>query len=209
MDRVAAEAGERAVLAELRAIGLSLAASTGVLRPVQAREVRGLAKRLVGSTDLLGQVFRWEGEDYLVNDIAPGPTQSGGQALKAYACCVRRRVASAGPLSERNSAFDIRSVRDRIEKDRARGEAARLLRSLRPGAERREGEAEPSANPGTDPPLSRGETRASPPPTSGGVGRRVRRGTEAGATAGATLRKVQVYTLYRHRGRRAAPTPPT
>ena len=106
MDRVAAAAGERAVLAELRAIGLSLAASTGVLRPVQAREVRGLAKRLVGSTDLLGQVFRWEGEDYLVNDIAPGPTQSGGQAMKAY-------------------------------------EAARLLRSLRPGAERREGEAEP------------------------------------------------------------------
>jgi len=85
----------------------------------------------------------WEGEDYLVNDIAPGPTQSGGQAMKAYACCVKRRVASAGPLSERNSAFDIRSVRDRIEKDRARGEAAQLLRSLRPGAERREGEAEP------------------------------------------------------------------
>ena len=104
----------------------------GVLRPVQAREVRGLAKRLVGSTDLLGQVFRWEGEDFLVNDIAPGPTQSGGQALKAYACCVRRRVASAGPLSEQNSAFDIRAVRDRIEKDRVRGEAAQLLGSLRP-----------------------------------------------------------------------------
>ena len=105
MDRAAAAAGEKAVLAELRAIGLSLAASTGVLKPVQAREVRGLAKRMVGSTDLLGQVFRWEGEDYLVNDIAPGPTQSGGQALKAYACCVKRRVASAGPLSEHNSAF--------------------------------------------------------------------------------------------------------
>ena len=32
--------------------------------------------------DLLGQVFRWEGEDYLVNDIAPGPTQSVGQIPK-------------------------------------------------------------------------------------------------------------------------------
>ena len=114
-NQVAAAAGERAVLAELRAIGLSFAASTGVLRPVQAREVRGLAKRLVGSTDLLGQVFRWEGEDYLVNDIAPGPTSSGRQAMKAYACCVKRRVASAGTLSERNSAFDIRSVWDRID----------------------------------------------------------------------------------------------
>ena len=40
---LAAVAGEKAVLAELRAIGLSFAASTGVLRPVQAREVRGLA----------------------------------------------------------------------------------------------------------------------------------------------------------------------
>ena len=116
-DQEAAVAGEKAVLAELRAIGLSFAASTGVLRPVQAREVRGLAKRLVGSTDLLGQVFRWEGEDYLVNDIAPGPTSSGSQTMKAYACCVKRRVASAGPLSEHNSAFDIRAVRDRIEKD--------------------------------------------------------------------------------------------
>ena len=135
-DQEAAVAGEKAVLAELRAIGLSFAASTGVLRPVQAREVRGLAKRLVGSTDLLGQVFRWEGEDYLVNDIAPGPTSSGGQAMKAYACCVKRRVASAGPLSEHNSAFDIRAVRDRIEKDRARGEATRLLGTLRPDAER-------------------------------------------------------------------------
>ena len=81
-DQEATVVGEKAVLAELRAIGLSVADSTGVLRPVQAREVRGLAKRLVGSTDLLGQVFRWEGEDYLVNDIAPGPTQSGGQAMK-------------------------------------------------------------------------------------------------------------------------------
>ena len=135
-DQEAAVAGEKAVLAELRAIGLSVADSTGVLRPVQAREVRGLAKRLVGSTDLLGQVFRWEGEDYLVNDIAPGPTSAGGQAMKAYACCVKRRVASAGPLSEHNSAFDIRAVRDRIEKDQARGEATRLLGSLRPDAER-------------------------------------------------------------------------
>ena len=74
MDQAAAAAGERAVLAELKAIGLSFAAGTGVLRPVQAREVRSLARRLVGSTDLLGQVFRWEGEEYLVNDIAPGPT---------------------------------------------------------------------------------------------------------------------------------------
>ena len=63
-DRAAAAAGEKAVLAELRAIGLSLAVSTGVLRPVQPREVRSLARRMVGSTDLLGQVFRWEGEDY-------------------------------------------------------------------------------------------------------------------------------------------------
>ena len=116
-DQEAAAAGERAVLAEFRAIGLSLAASTGVLRPVQAREVRGLAKRLVGSTDLLGQVFRGGGEDYLVNDIAPGPTLSGRQAMMAYACCVKKRVASAGPLSEHNAAFDIRAVRVRIEGD--------------------------------------------------------------------------------------------
>ena len=34
MDRAAAAAGEKAVLAELRAIGLSFAASTGVLRPL-------------------------------------------------------------------------------------------------------------------------------------------------------------------------------
>ena len=33
--------------------------------------------------------------------------------------CVKRRVASAGPLSEHNSAFDIRAVRVRIEGDRA------------------------------------------------------------------------------------------
>ena len=97
INQEAVAAGETAVLAELRAIGLSLAVSTGVLRPVQAREVRGLAKRLVGSTDLLGQVFRWgRGEDYLVNDIAQGTTPSGGQAMMAYACCVKRRVASAG-----------------------------------------------------------------------------------------------------------------
>ena len=83
MNQEAAVAGERAVLAELRAIGLSFAASTGVLRPVQAREVRGLAKRLVGSTDLLGQVFRWEGEDYLVNETRalPPPLREGRQEL--------------------------------------------------------------------------------------------------------------------------------
>ena len=86
MDQVAAAAGERAVLAELRAIGLSFAASAGVLRPVQAREVRGLAKRLVGSTDLLGQVFRWEGEDYLVNDIAPGPTPVSDIGERSEGC---------------------------------------------------------------------------------------------------------------------------
>ena len=45
-DQEAAVAGEKAVLAELRAIGLSLTTSTGVLRPVQAREVRGLARKL-------------------------------------------------------------------------------------------------------------------------------------------------------------------
>ena len=91
---------------------------------MQAREVRGLARRLVGSTDLLGQVFRWGGEDYLlVNDIAPGTTLSGGQAMMAYACCVKKRVASAGPLSEHNSAFDIRAVRERIEGDRMNEEA--------------------------------------------------------------------------------------
>ena len=28
--------------------------------------------------------------------------------MMAYACCVKRRVASADPLSEHNSAFDIR-----------------------------------------------------------------------------------------------------
>ena len=56
---------------------------------------------------------------------------------------MKRRVASAGPLSEHNSAFDIRAVRDRIEKDQARGEATRLLGSLRPDAERGGGEAGP------------------------------------------------------------------
>ena len=156
-DQEAAVAGEKAVLAELRAIGLSLAASTGVLRPVQTREVRSLARRLVGSTDLLGQVFRWEGEDYLVNDIAPGPTQSGGQAMKAYACCVKRRVASAGPLSEHNSAFDIRSVWDRIERDRVRGEAARLLRSLWPDAERGRERRSRRRIRALPPPFSRGD----------------------------------------------------
>ena len=41
MDQVAAAAGKRAVLAELRAIGLSFAASAGVLRPVaQCRHER-------------------------------------------------------------------------------------------------------------------------------------------------------------------------
>ena len=40
-DHEAAVAGERAVLAELRAIGLSFAASTGVLRAGPAREGRG------------------------------------------------------------------------------------------------------------------------------------------------------------------------
>ena len=70
--------GEKAVLAELRAIGLSFADSTGVLRPVQAREVRGLAKRLVGSTDLLGQVFRWEGEDYTSSTILHRDRHSRG-----------------------------------------------------------------------------------------------------------------------------------
>ena len=79
MDRAAAAAGEKAVLAELRAIGLSLAVSTGVLRPVQPREVRSLARRLVGSTDLLGQVFRWEGEDYLSTRSHRGRHSRGGR----------------------------------------------------------------------------------------------------------------------------------
>ena len=61
--------------------------------------------------------------------------------MMAYACCVKRRVASAGPLSEHNSAFDIRAVRERIEGDRANEEATRLMHSLRPsvarGGERR------------------------------------------------------------------------
>ena len=96
--------------------------------------MRGLAQRLVGSTDLLGQVFWWRGEDYLVNDIAPGMAPTGGAgSLMAYACCVRRRVASAGPLSEHYSAFDIRSVRERIKwegGDRAGEETARLLRNI-------------------------------------------------------------------------------
>ena len=165
---MAAAAGEKAVLAELRAIGLSFAAGAGVLRPVQAREVRGLAKRLVGSTDLLGQVFRWEGEDYLVNDIAPGPTQSGGQALKAYACCVRRRVASAGPLSEQNSAFDIRAVRDRIEKDRVRWGRRRSYWAVYDlaqsnGRERR-GRRRIQA---LAPPLLEGSRELGPPPRAG------------------------------------------
>ena len=90
-DRAAATAGEKAVLAELRAIGLSPAASTGVLRPVQAREVRGLAKRLVGSTDPLGQVFRkfrWGGGGLprheeatrLMHSLRPSVARRGGEA---------------------------------------------------------------------------------------------------------------------------------
>jgi len=97
MDRAVAAAGEKAVLAELRAIGLSLAASTGVLRPVQTREVRSLARRLVGSTDLLGQVFRWEGEDYLVNDIAPGPTLSGGAGAEGVRLLCEEAGGIGGP----------------------------------------------------------------------------------------------------------------
>ena len=48
--------------------------------------------------------------------------------MMAYACCVKKRVASAGPLSEHNAAFDIRAVRVRIEGDRASEEATRLIR---------------------------------------------------------------------------------
>ena len=98
-------------------------------------------------------------------DIAPGLTPSGGQAMMAYACCVKRRVASAGPLSEHNSAFDIRAVRDRIERDRANEEETRLMHSLRPSVARRGGEAGPAASPGPAPLPPRGEARArSPPP---------------------------------------------
>ena len=41
--------------------------------------------------------------------------------MMAYACCVKRRVASAGPLSEHNTAFDIRAVRVRIEASKGIG----------------------------------------------------------------------------------------
>ena len=103
-------------------------------------------------------------------------------------------MASAGPLSAQNSAFDIRAVRDRIEKDRVRGEAAQLLGSLRPGAEQREGEAGPSADPGPGPPPPRGEMRARPPPTSGVDGRRVEprleRPREQGAAPEAPLQEL-------------------
>ena len=90
--------------------------------------------------------------------------------MKAYACCVKRRVASAGPLSEHNLAFDIRAVRDRIEGDRVRGEAAQLLRSLRPGAERREGVREKRDRRriwALAPPLLEGRRELAPPPRVG------------------------------------------
>ena len=79
--------------------------------------------------------------------------------MKAYACCVKRRVASAGPLSEHNSAFDIRAVRDRVERDRVRGRrrsycaACDLARSN--GREKRD----------------RRRIQALPPPSSGGGSR--------------------------------------
>ena len=76
---------------------------------------------------------------------APGTTPSGGQAMMAYACCVKKRVASAGPLSEHNSAFDIRAVRERIEGDRENEEATRLIDSLRPSGARGGGEARSAA----------------------------------------------------------------
>ena len=95
-------------------------------------------------------------------DTVGGAGDEGVRLLCEEACGI-----GAGPLSEHNSAFDIRSVRDRIERDRVRGEAARLLRSLRPGAERGEGEAEPSANPGPAPPLLEGRRELAPPPRVG------------------------------------------
>ena len=64
--------------------------------------------------------------------------------MMAYACCVKRRVASAGPLSDHNSAFDIRAVRERIEGDAETGRMRKRRdsctaydRAWREGEERR------------------------------------------------------------------------
>ena len=72
----------------------------------------------------------------------------------------KTKKTSAGPLSEHNSAFDIRAVRERIEGDRAKDEeATRLKHSLRPSVARRGGEAGPAASPGPAPLPPRGEAR--------------------------------------------------
>ena len=72
----------------------------------------------------------------------------------------KTKRTSAGPLSEHNSAFDIRAVRERIEGDRAKDEeATRLKHSLRPSVARRGGEAGPAASPGPAPLPPRGEAR--------------------------------------------------
>ena len=103
-------------------------------------------------------------------------TSPGGQAMVAYACCVKRGVASAGPLSEHNSAFDIRAVRERIEGDRVNEEATRLIDSLRPSGARGGGEARPAASPGPAPLPPWGEARARSPPRSAVNDRRTRGG---------------------------------
>ena len=59
--------------------------------------MRGLAKRLVGSTDLLGRVFRWGGEDYLVNDIHQDRhRREGGQAMMAYTRLLCEEASGVG-----------------------------------------------------------------------------------------------------------------
>ena len=110
-------------------------------------------------------------------------------------CCVKRRVASAGPLSEHNSAFDIRTVRDRI---RVGEEAARLLRNLLPSAVR-------PASPGPDPPpLLVGKQGLAPTPRSAVDDRRVepRLGRPPGQGSTPRAPHTRRYSrLYHHRTR--------
>ena len=180
--RAAAAAGEKAVLAELRAIGLSLAASTSVLRPVQARECGDwlMAKRrriFLGRCSGGGGGGLPRQRHCTRTDTVWGAGDDGIRLL-----CEEASGASADPLSEHNSAFDIRAVRERIEGVRAKEEATRLMHSLRPSVARKGGEAGPAASPGPAPLPPRGEARARSPPPEGG--RRSARGAAAGAAAG-------------------------
>ena len=115
----------------------------------------------------------------------------------AYACCVKRRVASAGPMSQHNSAFDIRTVRDRIEGDRV-GEKRRgccatydLLRN------ETKGRRDATTSPGPVPLPPRGATRARSPPRSAVDDRRVEPRLGRPQGQGATPERHHIGRCYR------------